>query len=50
MTTPVLRKIDALKAKIDVHRPLDAHMLKQRFGSISGSAWPIQATPWKGIP
>ena len=29
MTTPVLKKIDALKAKIDAHRPLDAHMLKQ---------------------
>jgi Fic family protein len=29
MTTPVLKKIDVLKAKIDGHRPLDAHMLKQ---------------------
>jgi len=29
VTTPVLKKIDALKAKIDAHRPLDAHMLKQ---------------------
>ncbi|MBU4370775.1 MAG: Fic family protein [Proteobacteria bacterium] len=29
MTTPVLKKIDALKAKIDARRPLDAHMLKQ---------------------
>ena len=29
MITPVLKKIDALKAKIDAHRPLDAHMLKQ---------------------
>ena len=29
MTTPVLKKIDALKAKIDAHRHLDAHMLKQ---------------------
>ena len=29
MTTPVLKKIDVLKAKIDAHRPLDAHMLKQ---------------------
>ena len=29
MITPVLRKIDALRAKIDAHRPLDAHMLKQ---------------------
>lgn len=29
MTTPVLKKIDALGAKIDAHRPLDAHMLKQ---------------------
>jgi Fic family protein len=29
MTTPVLKKIDALKAKIDAHRLLDAHMLKQ---------------------
>lgn len=29
MTTPVLKQIDALKAKIDAHRPLDAHMLKQ---------------------
>ena len=29
MTTAVLKKIDALKAKIDTHRPLDAHMLKQ---------------------
>jgi len=29
MTTPVLKKIDALKVKIDAHRPIDAHMLKQ---------------------
>jgi len=29
MTTSVLKKIDALKVKIDAHRPLDAHMLKQ---------------------
>ena len=29
MKTPVLKKIDALMAKIDAHRPLDAHMLKQ---------------------
>jgi Fic family protein len=29
MTTSILKKIDALKAKIDGHRPLDAHMLKQ---------------------
>ncbi|MCX5822948.1 MAG: Fic family protein [Deltaproteobacteria bacterium] len=29
MTTPVLKKIDALKVRIDAHRPLDAHMLKQ---------------------
>ena len=29
MTTTVLKKIDALKVKIDSHRPLDAHMLKQ---------------------
>lgn len=29
MTTPVLKKIDALRAKIDGHRPLDGHMLKQ---------------------
>ena len=29
MTTPVLKQIDALKARIDAHRPLDAHMLKQ---------------------
>lgn len=29
MTTPVLKKIDVLKAKIDSHRPLDAHILKQ---------------------
>jgi Fic family protein len=29
MTTPVLKKIDALKLKIDAHRPLDAHLLKQ---------------------
>ena len=29
MTTPVLKKIDALKSKIDGHRPLDAHMMKQ---------------------
>ena len=29
MTTPVLKKIDALRAKIDAHRPLDMHMLKQ---------------------
>ena len=29
MTTPILKKIDALRAKIDAHRPLDAHMLKQ---------------------
>jgi Fic family protein len=29
MTTPVLKKIDVLKAKIDTHRPLDSHMLKQ---------------------
>ena len=28
-TTPVLKKIDALRVKIDTHRPLDAHMLKQ---------------------
>lgn len=27
--TPILKKIDALKVKIDIHRPLDAHMLKQ---------------------
>jgi len=29
MTTPVLKMIDALKAKIDAHRPLDPHMLNQ---------------------
>lgn len=29
MITPVLKKIDALRAKIDHHRPLDAHMLNQ---------------------
>ncbi len=29
MTTPVLKKIDALRDKINAHRPLDAHMLKQ---------------------
>jgi Fic family protein len=29
MTTPVLKKIDALKVKIDAHRPLDVHLLKQ---------------------
>ena len=29
MTTPVLKKIDALKLKIGTHRPLDAHLLKQ---------------------
>jgi Fic family protein len=29
MTTPVLKRIDTLKANIDAHRPLDAHMLKQ---------------------
>jgi len=29
MTTPALKKIDALKVKIDAHRPLDTHMLKQ---------------------
>ena len=29
MMTSVLKKIDALKVKIDGHRPLDAHMLKQ---------------------
>ena len=29
MTTPVLKKVDALRAKIDAHRPLDGHMLKQ---------------------
>ena len=29
MTTPVLKQIDALKARIDARRPLDAHMLKQ---------------------
>lgn len=28
-TTPALKKIDALKGKIDRHRPLDAHVLKQ---------------------
>jgi Fic family protein len=29
MTTPLLKKTDALRATIDSHRPLDAHMLKQ---------------------
>ena len=29
MTTSALKKIDALRATIDSHRPLDAHMLKQ---------------------
>jgi Fic family protein len=29
MTTPVLKKIDALKARIDRHRPLDTHMMNQ---------------------
>ena len=29
MTTSVFQKIDALKAKIDGHRPIDAYMLKQ---------------------
>ncbi|MBN1830011.1 MAG: Fic family protein [Deltaproteobacteria bacterium] len=29
MSTAILKKIDALKAKIDGHRPLDTHMLKQ---------------------
>jgi len=28
-TTPLLKKIDALKAKIDAHRPLDTHMINQ---------------------
>lgn len=29
MMTPALKKIDALKVKIDARRPLDTHMLKQ---------------------
>jgi hypothetical protein len=29
MTTSILKKIDVLKARIDSHRPLDAHILKQ---------------------
>lgn len=29
MTTPVLKKINALKVKIDAHRPFDSHLLKQ---------------------
>jgi Fic family protein len=29
MTTPLLKKTDALRATIDSHRPLDAHMLRQ---------------------
>jgi Fic family protein len=29
MPTSILKKIDALRAKIDARRPLDAHMLKQ---------------------
>jgi Fic family protein len=29
MTTTVLKKIDALRLKIDTHRPLDTHILKQ---------------------
>ncbi|MDD5723789.1 MAG: Fic family protein [Syntrophales bacterium] len=29
MTTPVLKKINALKTKIDAHRPLDTHMMDQ---------------------
>ncbi len=29
MTKPVFEKIDALRVKIDAHRPLDAHMIKQ---------------------
>ena len=29
MTAPLLEKIDALKAKIDAHRPLDKHMMNQ---------------------
>jgi Fic family protein len=29
MITPVLKKIDALKAEIDAHRPLDTHMINQ---------------------
>ena len=29
MITPPLKKIDALKAKIDAHRPLDTHMMNQ---------------------
>lgn len=29
MTTSMLKKIDALKAKIDSHRPIDAHLLGQ---------------------
>ena len=29
MITPVLKKIDVLRDRIDAHRPLDAHMLKQ---------------------
>ncbi len=28
-TTPALKKIDALKVKIDAHKPLDTHMLNQ---------------------
>ena len=27
--TSVFEKIDALRAKIDAHRPLDSHMIKQ---------------------
>jgi len=29
MTSTMLQKIDALKAKIDAHRPLDSHIIKQ---------------------
>jgi Fic family protein len=29
MSTSILKRIDALKVKIDAHRPLDAHLLKQ---------------------
>lgn len=29
MTVSILKKIDSLKSKIDRHRPLDAHLLKQ---------------------
>lgn len=50
MTTPVLKKIDVLRVKIDGLRPFDAHMLNQvrEYFRIGMRLWSPSNTNLKG--